>query len=772
MHPKTKIKSLLPFYFPKIGIQGKLTTIFILLSTFPLLLLGAFIVNEQIRIRQEENLRNMESEIKGLKSRTTLFLTRVESEITLLMKSTEMKKVLSSLGSGSAPGSETLLNAEKEFLNIVTDNNFYLKASLLNNRGKEVISVINDRNSPAILTKDQLSKIPKNYYAHVVAEMGVGEIFLSPAEIKSPVENKFTPIIDFILPVYDHENKVTAIVTINIRAEKLFDLLVPMYNIQTKKIFIVNGEGYYIFHSEKKNQWNELFTNKSDENIFKEYSNDIAMAILGDKPNSTLYDRGRIIQFSPIFSGSKATTDKYFIVEDVSASAVMPSLGQLKLLLISLIIFAGIVSLILGFWTARKFLHPIKQLIKGTKIIRSGNLDYKLEISTSDEVQDLINNFNQLVLEWKNKQLLEKENRKLSQSVQQSPISIIITDPEFIIEYINPKVSELTGCSINEIKSSPIPVFRNGFLPENFDIYIIKTLNSGGNWAGEIRNLSLNGELVWEFATISPIYDENGRIMNFLIIKEDITARKNMIEELIIAKEKAESVGRLKSEFLSLMSHEIRTPLNIIIGAATILEDELITKADTMLLGFFHSLKSGSDRIVRTIESILLISDLKSGTYSPDFAVLDLQAAIATLIRQTGEKLSKQSNLPFEFLIIPGHIYVRAEEFSLKLIMTNLIDNAFKYTRQGKINVSITKDGTTVAIKVEDTGIGMTDEFLGNMFNPFTQEDQSITRPFDGNGLGLALIHGFCELNSISLKVESTKNTGSSFTLFMNEIES
>ncbi len=758
---KNPIKGLLP----ALGIQGKLTFIFVLLSSVPLILLSIYTVQQQIDVKQSENIRDMQSEIKGLKSRTTLFLTKIESEITLVMKSTELKKLLANLDDNATISSESQSNAEKEFLNIVTENNFYLKASLLNKRGKEILSVLNDNRKAEIVPKEQLSKSPKNYYTHAVSELNPGEIFLSPAEIKSPSTGNFLPIVDFILPIYNKSEQVVAIVTVNIRAENLFELLVPADNTPSKKIFIVNGEGFYIFHSEKKNNWNSLFTNRSDENIFHDYSKEIALNILSDKPDTTLYYQGRIIQYSPIFSGSKARTDKYFIVDDVSAKVVMPALEKLKTLFIILIISFGLLSLFLGYWTARLFLRPIKQLIKGTQIIRSGNLDYKLEITTRDEIQDLISNFNQLVLEWKNKQLLEKENRKLSQSVEQSPISIIITDPAFTLEYINPKVSEITGYPTDEIKSSRLTLFSEGLLPAEAEHNILASLRLGNAWKGEIRNTKKNGEHIWEYATVSPLVDDERNITNYLIIKEDITDRKKMIEELIVAKNKAEVAAKLKSEFLNQMSHEIRTPLNIINGAASILEDELLTSADQELKKFFDSMKAGSARIIRTIESILLMSELKSGSYEMNMRLLNLQDELIPFLSKTGDKLSRNSSILFNLITVDEALWVKADEYSLQQIVTHLLDNAFKYTQTGEVSVRVAKTAQNIVLTVSDTGIGMTEEFLRNIFNPFTQEDQSLNRPYEGNGLGLALIQEFCKVNAISLQVDSVKNQGTTFTL-------
>src|SRR5690606_32832629 len=153
--------------------------------------------------------------------------------------------------------------------------------------------------------EENLSRISKNFYVQKVKEMKPGEIDLSPSEIKVNNSGKFASVIDFILPVYDDQNKLTSIVSVKLRAENLFEILVPSYGDSPRKIFIVNGEGFYIFHSEKKNNWNSLFTDRFDENIFSDYSTELAQKILNGKENSTVYYKDRIIQYSPIFSGSK-----------------------------------------------------------------------------------------------------------------------------------------------------------------------------------------------------------------------------------------------------------------------------------------------------------------------------------------------------------------------------------------------------------------------------------------------------------------------------------
>ncbi|MFA7421455.1 MAG: ATP-binding protein, partial [Melioribacteraceae bacterium] len=275
---------------------------------------------------------------------------------------------------------------------------------------------------------------------------------------------------------------------------------------------------------------------------------------------------------------------------------------------------------------------------------------------------------------------------------------------------------------------------------------------------GSVRIINGTGDL---------ICDSDGKPLYMAGTVQDITERKLAEKELIEAKEKAEQSNKLKTEFLAQMSHEIRSPMNAVISFANLLKEDLSKDLTPDQLEYFEGIDSAGHRLIRTVESILNASELQVGTYLPDFTDIDLIGEILKRIISEYNILTEDKGLKFNFISNIGEAVIHGDKYSIYQLFVNLMDNAVKYTPKGSISINVEKDKDAPEVKVtiEDTGIGISQEFMGQMYEPFTQEDKGYSRRYEGNGLGLSLVKKYCELNGITIEVESKKGIGSKFTL-------
>jgi PAS domain S-box-containing protein len=331
----------------------------------------------------------------------------------------------------------------------------------------------------------------------------------------------------------------------------------------------------------------------------------------------------------------------------------------------------------------------------------------------------------------------EEEIRKLSLVVIQSPSAIEITDTDGIIEYVNPKHLEITGYSPEEIIGNKSIFFDT----ENPKSETIKTLQKelflNKGWKGEYWNTRKNGEPYWEDVTINPIKDQNEIITHYLVTRDDTTARKNMEDELIFAKEKAIQSDRLKSEFLAQMSHEIRSPINVLLSFMELIRSEVEPNMTNELSESFTVMEGAGRRIIRTIDLILNMSEIQTSSYEYKPREIKLNTEILEPIFAEYQHVAQRKKLDFAIIdeTVDSEIY--ADEYSVTQIFANLFDNALKYTENGKITVVMKNVKEKLMVEISDTGIGISEEYLPNLFKPFIQEEQGYTRKFEGNGLGL-----------------------------------
>ncbi|MGZ5486782.1 MAG: ATP-binding protein, partial [Nitrososphaeraceae archaeon] len=334
--------------------------------------------------------------------------------------------------------------------------------------------------------------------------------------------------------------------------------------------------------------------------------------------------------------------------------------------------------------------------------------------------------------------MTESSVQKLSSAIEQSSISVMITNISGEVEYVNTKFIQMNDYTIDEVKGQNLRNLKFGSDFEKTSKVLLETMSSGMEWKGELLNDMKNGEQYWEYVLVSPIKDSNNEIINYLVIKEDITKQKKNEIELIAAKEKAEEANRLKTNFVANMSHELRTPMVGILGFANILSSELkepehIEMADTIL-------KSGS-RLTDTLNSILDLSRIESNK-------LDIKLIPVNLLEILDESvnlykpIAYSKGLYLNYSFPPKPVYIKSDKEILIRVFNNLINNAIKFTHNGGVTIKIfspINHSDNVAVDIIDTGIGIPKEFNEIIFEPFRQVSDGFSRKFEGSGLGLSI---------------------------------
>ena len=239
--------------------------------------------------------------------------------------------------------------------------------------------------------------------------------------------------------------------------------------------------------------------------------------------------------------------------------------------------------------------------------------------------------------------------------------------------------------------------------------------------------------------------------------------------ELEQAKEKAEQADKVKSEFLAQMSHEIRSPINVILSFSNLIRSEVEDKVDEDLKEGFQSISNAGKRIIRTIDLLLNMSEIQTDTYEFIPEQLDLVQSVIISVLPEYLMYAKEKSLSLTFDDKANNAKIIGDSYTLEQIFANLIDNAIKYTDNGSIEIATynNNDGLLIC-DIKDSGIGISEEFMEKIFSPFTQEEQGYTRKYEGNGLGLALVKKYCQLNGIDLSVKSSKGLGTTFSLKFN----
>jgi signal transduction histidine kinase/CheY-like chemotaxis protein len=486
---------------------------------------------------------------------------------------------------------------------------------------------------------------------------------------------------------------------------------------------------------------------------------------------------------------------------------------------------ALLLAFIAGMFLARRMVVPIQALRAGAARIGSGDLSQRISIKTGDEVEALADQFNDMAGKLEEsyadlEQRVEDRTHELSQALQQQTatadvlkiISRSTFDLRTVFEILVESIARL--CRVEQaailrlIDGQFHIIAAHG--SDEFKQYMqghpiaIDRSSVSGRAALEGRTVQVSDVLadpeyakhetqrVGGFRTVLgvPLLREGAAIGAVLLTRSEVEpftqqqidlittfadqaviaiANVSLFDEIQDKSRQLEQASQHKSQFLANMSHELRTPLNAIIGYSEILQEDAVDLGQDNLVADLKKIESAGRHLLGLINDILDLSKIEAGKmdiYLEDVEIVPLLEEVRSIIVPMAEK---NANV-LEYRLADNLGSMRTDRTKLKQSLLNLFSNGSKFTENGRLTLNVKRfetDKPMVSFAVSDTGIGMTEEQLGRLFQAFNQADASTTKKYGGTGLGLAITRNFCQLLGGNVTVTSKPGEGSTFTIVL-----
>ena len=369
-------------------------------------------------------------------------------------------------------------------------------------------------------------------------------------------------------------------------------------------------------------------------------------------------------------------------------------------------------------------------------------------------------------------EILKESEERFRKIFEESPLSIAMTDKDMGIIRANNSYCRLLGYSEEELLGMTYKDFTHPDDIQKDELAILQLVSQElPIHHTEKRYLKKDGTLIWGSTTVSIIRNNNGEIQFFLVMVEDITSKVIAATELLAAKEKAEESDRLKTAFLHNVSHEIRTPMNAIMGFSTLLNDPELNSSDR--IQFTDIIRQSGNQLLSIINDIVDLASIETGQMKVNLRSININRALKSLCEQFSYKERAQKvKLALKTPLKNNNAEIITDGTKLVQILSNLINNAIKFTPEGRIDIGYKLQDSFLEFSVKDTGIGIPPEYHSKVFERFYQVDNTVSRQYQGTGLGLSICKAYAELLGGKIWLESQPGNGTTFSFTIPYVKS
>ncbi|MBB6671148.1 response regulator [Cohnella nanjingensis] len=478
-----------------------------------------------------------------------------------------------------------------------------------------------------------------------------------------------------------------------------------------------------------------------------------------------------------LYIGASIAGTGWSLVAQSATDKLYAPLHRLLLLTIAAGVAAEAALAVLLFLLISPVMNRIKAILRKTEAVAAGHFRVSpLAIDKEDEIGALAVSVNGMVVQ------LRRLFEPLQAVTNQNDYGIIVADASHTITQFNETAERMLGFAAAEMIGLKTPLAfsdmaelrgkaarlsaRTGRRVEPGLPYFHAMLQGKLTYTEDRTYIRKDGTSLPVHLNVSKILDEQGRVTGYVSLFRDITRQKKNQEELLEAKLEAERANEAKSLFLARMSHEIRTPINGIVGFAQLLERTPLTGAQR---GYLQKIVSSSEVLLGTVNHILDFSKIEAGKFELEKVSFDLDELFRKLADTLGIFIGAK---PVEMIFDvqeDAPTRLMGDPLRLEQVLLNLTNNAVKFTEEGYVHLKVRvtdrePDRVALAFSVSDTGIGIREDQLAQLFRPFVQADGSTSRKYGGSGLGLVIADEMIGLMGGRLAVDSEPGVGSRFS--------
>jgi PAS domain S-box-containing protein len=418
------------------------------------------------------------------------------------------------------------------------------------------------------------------------------------------------------------------------------------------------------------------------------------------------------------------------------------------------LLFAGLLAgagLALAFFLANRIVEPLRRLTETTAKIAGGDLNAKVDISSHDEVGTLAAEYNRMA--ERIRQLRQSDLGKLLVAQQTTEAAIdslydpvIVTDAEGCVTKLNPAAEEIFGSEQDAVGKHVGEIARDTLIAGAVAEALRSRRPVAGEGASLVQPLAVDGsERAFRLRT-TPMRDQEKHLLGAVTLLEDITHLRE--------------IDRLKSEFIATASHELRTPLTSVQMGVYLLLERAAGELTDKQVEVLEACRQDCDRLDQLMRDLLDLSRIEAGENPPQLAAIRAGELITTVANDLRPQVEVKG-LTFQVEVPVDLPSVMADRLQIERVISNLVINAIRYTKQGEIKISAERGNHHVAISVSDTGSGIPAEYLPHIFDKFVQVPGA---PTGGAGLGLAISKSIVEAHDGQISVQSEAERGTTFT--------